>query len=803
MTQAVRVTFNTGIRQAVFSNVRLSGSWDANGKYSTNWSTVPMGAIVGADGCAGFQATVNLDSSQVGTQFNWGVTLDGPAGPNVWGIPTEVRDPNSTQRYRTFQLAGGTGTQDVSYYLTTTRYLGARKVYGAAGAAPGIAFTVWAPNAQAVDVVFGLAANGYIDDNGGGIDPATPAISLTKDPATDLWTNDPTQYAFSAFLGKPYMYRIEDEQGKIRYRTDIHSLQQIGQGGKNPGGAAYTENAAGLDGTVSCSLVVDPDVVYQSTAGGAPAPVSDTDFWANEFSSTRPVPTQLEDVVIYELHIGSLGFGNPNPGTLQDAIQFLDHLTLLGVNAVELLPMSQYDGAVAWGYGDSHYFAIQSAAGGRDEYRAFVKACHQRGIAVIQDVVYNHYDSQAERAEWYYDSGLDNHNIYYWYEGLPSNYTNPNGGYLNNGSSGYTPCFWQEQVRTMFISSAVAFVMDFHVDGFRVDLTDAIHGSNSLNANGSSVGNANAFGCKFLREWSRTLRLVKPNVMLAAEDYSNWPAMTQLPDNGGMGFDSIWYADFIHHLVGDGNYGPSYARLIHTAGEGGDGPLAMDYFGGALQGSSDNKIVYHENHDEAGNESNTRRTIVEAVSGAPIIGATRQYAEARCRFAVAMNVLSAGTPMFFMGEEIGAQNMFLYQTQNFLAERENIIGDTTGIGANLFHFYQDIIRFRLSHPSIRTHSLTLAYVSDANRIIAFVRTEPTEQLLIVGSLSNTAFANGYFLQANAGSLPDGNWREIFNSDAAIYGGNNVGNYGTAIPSSQGRIQLVIPANGILILSKAQ
>lgn len=351
MTQAVRLTFNTGIRQAVFSNIRLSGSWDANGKYSTNWSTVPMSAIVGADGCAGFQATVNLDSSQVGTQFNWGVTLDGPAGPNVWGIPTEVGDPNSTQRYRTFQLAGGTGTQDVTYYLTTTRYLGARKVYGAAGAAPGIAFTVWAPNAQAVDVVFGLAANGYIDDNGGGIDPATPAISLTKDPATGLWTNDPTQYAFSVFLGKPYMYRIEDEQGKIRYRTDIHSLQQIGQGGTNPGGAAYTGNAASLDGTVSCSLVVDPDVVYQSTAGGARAPVSDTDFWANEFSSTCPVPTQLEDVVIYELHIGSLGFGNPNPGTLQDAIQFLDHLTLLGVNAVELLPMSQYDGTVAWGYG--------------------------------------------------------------------------------------------------------------------------------------------------------------------------------------------------------------------------------------------------------------------------------------------------------------------------------------------------------------------------------------------------------------------------------------------------------------------
>jgi 1,4-alpha-glucan branching enzyme len=799
MTQSVRFTYITGIRQAVFSNVRLSGSWDANGMYSNAWSSVPMAAITGPDGCPAFQATVSIDASQVGTQFNWGVTLDGLAGPNVWGIPMEIGDPNSTQRYRIFQLAGGGGTQDVTYYLTTTRYLGARKVYGSPGTPPGIAFSVWAPNAQTINVVFGVAANGYIDNNGGGIDPAMPVIVLTKDAATGVWSNDPTQHAFSEFLGKPYMYRITDEQGTIRMRTDLHSLEQIGQGGTNPGGVPYAGTATNLDGTVSCTLVVDPDVAY--LAPGA-APVLDTDFWANEFSAGRPVPTQLEDAVIYELHVGSLGFGNPNPGNLQDAIQFLDHLTLLGVNAVELLPMSQYDGTVAWGYGDSHYFAIQSAAGGRGEYRAFVKACHQRGIAMIQDVVYNHYDAAAERDEWYYDSGLDNHNIYYWYEGLPSNYANANGGYLNNGSSGYTPCFWQEQVRSMFISSAVAFVMDFHVDGFRVDLTDAIHADNTLNANGDSIGNANAFGCKFLREWSRTLRLVKPTVMLAAEDYTNWAAMTQLPDNGGMGFDSIWYADFIHHLVGDGDYGPSYARLIHTAGQGGDGPLAMDYFGGALQASGSNKIVYHENHDEAGNESDTRRTIVEAVNGAPIVGVTRQYAEARCRFAMGMNALSAGTPMFFMGEEIGAKNLFLYQTQNFLAEREDIIGDTTGIGANLFRFYQDIIRFRLSHPSIRTHTLTLAYTSDANRIVAFVRTEPTEQLLVVGCLSNTPFSNGYFIQANPGALPDGTWREIFNSDAAIYGGNNVGNYGAAIPSSQGQIQMLIPANGVLIFSKS-
>ena len=224
---------------------------------------------------------------------------------------------------------------------------------------------------------------------------------------------------------------------------------------------------------------------------------------------------------------------------------------------------------------------------------------------------------------------------------------------------------------------------------------------------GSSVGNANAFGCKFLREWSRTLRLLKPQVMLAAEDYSNWPAMTQQVESGGIGFDAVWYADFIHHLVGDGNYGSEYARLIHTVGQGGDGPLAMDYFGGALLASGNNKVVYQENHDEAGNEPYTRRTIVEAVNGAPLVGVTRQYAEARSRFAMAMSTLSAGTPMFLMGEEVGAQNIFLYQAQSFLANRVDIVGDSQTVGAKLFRFFQDIIRFRRSHVAVTSHDLAL------------------------------------------------------------------------------------------------
>jgi 1,4-alpha-glucan branching enzyme len=133
--------------------------------------------------------------------------------------------------------------------------------------------------------------------------------------------------------------------------------------------------------------------------------------------------------------------------SIEDAISLLDHLTALGVNAVELLPMSEFSGT-GWGYGDSHHFVIESSAGGRDQYKHFVRACHRRGIAVIQDVVYNHFDSDADRAEWAYDSDAPERNFYYWYEGTRADYPSADGGYLDNGSSGFTPRFWEEKSGT-------------------------------------------------------------------------------------------------------------------------------------------------------------------------------------------------------------------------------------------------------------------------------------------------------------------------------------------------------------------
>jgi 1,4-alpha-glucan branching enzyme len=333
----------------------------------------------------------------------------------------------------------------------------------------------------------------------------------------------------------------------------------------------------------------------------------------------------------------------------------------------------------------------------------------------------------------------------------------------------------------------------------RVDLTDAIHQDKTLNANGASIGDANLYGIKFLRELARTVKIVNPSAFLIAEDHTGWSAMTQPLDQGGVGFNAVWYADFYHHLIGDGNYGDSYAKLLKNAGYGTPGPLNMDYFAGALLATQYNKIVYHENHDEAGNDSNTERTIVTAANQAPLVAATRKYAEARSRFAFGLSALSAGTPMFLMGEEIGAAKYFLYN--NFFLNKEDLIGERTGDGQFLFRFYQDLIRLVTTSPAARSTALDVIHLDNDNRVIAFTRSAPLPQLLILASLNDAPFDQGYFIGTDVSRLPPGGWQEIFNSDATIYGGDNIGNGGATLQVSSGQIDAVIPAHGFVVFEK--
>ncbi|MBF0424470.1 MAG: alpha amylase C-terminal domain-containing protein [Magnetococcales bacterium] len=838
----VTFVFITGLRQPLFNNAVLTGSWDQQGRFSPNaWSTHPMTPFTAEDGCPAFWAEVKIDFSVHNQKFFWGVRADTPKGPNQRVTPTEQEesDPWQWEEQCIFTVPLSE-KRELRYHFTHCRRLGANKFTppGETGE-PGIRFSVWAPHATKVELVRGTLTNGYIDNQGGGIstDPADqPAmIELHRAPRSvvmgdlsphyldNIWEatreNSPTLARFSNFDHKPYMFRITKDDGSVAYRTDLYSRCQIGRGDINPGGHPYIGSWRDLDGSKSCSIVVDPDrVVCDFEKADDPSPadwVDAVEFWKDEFRADHPMPNSIDDLVIYELHIGSLGVGKScasrgklEVGNFADAMDLLPHLSDLGINAVELLPMGQFQGSISWGYGTSHHMAVEFASGGRDQFKHFVRACHRRGIAVILDVVYNHYLSDGERAEWKYDSDADEKNIYYWYEGLPTDYPGSNppgsGGYIDNQSTGYAPRFWEAMVRKTFISSAAMLVSEFHLDGFRVDQTTSIHSYPVLHANGHACDAAKTQGIRFLREWSHTLRLVKPTLFLIAEDHSGWDKVTQDPEVGGLGFDAAWYADYYHHLIGDAQNDAARARLLWDAGFGDDRPLAMDYFAGALWASQFSKVVYHESHDEAGNSSyragdrdvHSARTLVVAVNNAPLFGDTRLWAEARTRVVAGITLLSAGIPMFLMGEEVGASKPLTYA--GFLANREDIPGLRATAGQGLFKFYQDVIALRRRESAFRGRGIDIIHVNNDGRVIAFRRSNIQGEFLVIASLNNSAFPS-YSIQNNLIGL--GRWEEILNSGDPKYNGRGYVANGTITGYADGLITVAIPACTILVLRR--
>ena len=182
----VNFTFHSGIKRSLFGNVRLSGSWDAAGRFSNQWAELPMAPARDETGCDAFQLEVQFDAAQAGTVFQWGVVADMAGAPNSWAVVTEVPDENSFQRYRSFVLSADGTQQD--YWFATGRRFGAQKCFASAAASPNLRFAVWAPHAAKVEVVFGLLT-GYIADDGDGIDPSAAVIPLSS-AGGGVWTGD-------------------------------------------------------------------------------------------------------------------------------------------------------------------------------------------------------------------------------------------------------------------------------------------------------------------------------------------------------------------------------------------------------------------------------------------------------------------------------------------------------------------------------------------------------------------------------------------------------------------------------------
>ena len=215
--------------------------------------------------------------------------------------------------------------------------------------------------------------------------------------------------------------------------------------------------------------------------------------------------------VIYEMLLGDW----TERGDLAGAMEHLDYLKTLGVNAVELMPIQEFDGEKSWGYNPNHYFALDKAYGTRKQYKDFIEACHQRGIAVIVDVVYNHSTGDSPLAKIYWNSSNS--------KTLPTNpyfFENARHDFnvfhdINHGNT-----FMQDLIKR----SLVYLVQEYNVDGFRFDLSKGFTDSSS------GWNNKDQVRIDRIKAYAKAIRSADPDSYIILEHWGEFEENVYVED---------------------------------------------------------------------------------------------------------------------------------------------------------------------------------------------------------------------------------------------------------------------------------
>ena len=335
---------------------------------------------------------------------------------------------------------------------------------------------------------------------------------------------------------------------------------------------------------------------------------------------------KLEDMVMYEMHVGTF----TQQGTFSAAKPRAQELSRLGINAVELMPVSQFSGARNWGYDAVFPFAVQNTYGGPDELKKLVDEFHANGTAVILDVIYNHLGPEGNVLQ---DFGPYFH----------SDRTCPWGPALNFDAA------LSHGVRNFFLENAVYWFQNYHLDGLRLDAIFTIIDSSHKH---------------FLRELSETIEdLAKSQrtLLLIAENDRVDPKIINSRKTSGHGLDAVWH-DNLHHslharLTGERNwYYGSFGTLkelvqaLHAEYIDCEQTASVQTIEVCSKRITPKKlVVFSQNHDQIGNRPQGERLITLAGFEA-------------AKLAAGIVILSQYTPLLFMGEEYGENNPFLFFT---------------------------------------------------------------------------------------------------------------------------------------------
>jgi 1,4-alpha-glucan branching enzyme len=524
-----------------------------------------------------------------------------------------------------------------------------RRAMGAIVSESGVAFRVWAPHAEAVFVAGSF--NGWSQD---------------KTPMT-------------AEDGGFWSAEAADAQSGDEYRFVIRNGEMLL--------SRIDPRARAVTSSVGNGIVVDAN-----------------DRWHDAVFEMAP----WNELVIYEMHIGT--FHRPEadePGTFESAIDKLAHLRRLGVNAVQIMPAMAFGGEISWGYNPAHIFAVETSYGGPDGFKAFINAAHDHGIAVILDVVYNHF-GPGDLDLWQFDGWSENEKggIYFyndWRSETPWGETRPDYG--------------RDEVRCFIRDNALFWLEEYHLDGLRFDMTLYIR---SVRGDEGDPGDALAEGWSLLQWINREIRERFPGRITIAEDLRNKGEITGAIEHGGAGFGAQWDSQFVHPirevLVTDDDEARHMATVAHALGH--------HYNGDPFQ-----RVVYTESHDEVANGK--ARIPHEIAPGDP----SHWAAQKRSTLGAALMFTAPGIPMLFQGQE--------FLQGEWFQDTVPLDWDQTDEYRGIVRLYRDLIRLRRNHGGVTRgllgRHIRIHRVDEERKLVAFHRWAeggPADDVVVVANFSH-------------------------------------------------------------------
>jgi len=480
-------------------------------------------------------------------------------------------------------------------------------------------------------------------------------------------------------------------------------------------------------------------------------------------------------VAIYEVHLESWLRGpQGQPLTYRElAVHLVQYVKHMGYTHIELLPIMEHPFSGSWGYQIIGYFAPTSRFGTPDDFKYFVDACHQAGIAVMVDWVPAHFPKDAHGLAFFDGTALYEH-------------ADPRKGeHRDWGTLVFN--FGRNEVRAFLISNALFWLKEFHIDGLRVDAVASMLYLDYSRQPGEWIpnqygGNENLEAIDFLRRFNELVHAV-PGAFTVAEESTAFAGVSKPVYLNGLGFTMKWNMGWMHDMLDYFSKDPVYRKYVHN-----------HITFGLLYAFHEN-FVLPISHDEV---VHGKGSLLSKMPGEE----WRQFANARAFLAYMW--AHPGKKLLFMGQEIGQREEWNYNV---------------GVRWELLEFdyhrkLQDLVRElnRLYRENPALYQVDFHYTGfewvdfhdSDNSVIAFIRRaeNPADFLLFCCNFTPVV-RQGY----EFGVPEAGFYEEILNTDSELFGGNNLGNGGLVssrpLPrhDRQHSIAVTLPALAVVAFRK--